>query len=240
MCSPCLPAWEACQGIFLWPYVCGHIHRRLSPPPLPLDKTFLWRTIVAPSLTFGAGVVLLRPEDVTELDRFQGRRLNALGSLANFRWLGEGGRISPPPLANFRTNRRSEECCWSSSSSVRSGALCPPPPHPLGPLVGRTSGPCGDSASPLEGGSRKACCICCASARPTTRREHGSGGHSPRWGMCSRGQLGKWWSSSTEGGGHTSRGSAPARHALRRGGSAQKKKKRGARGGDRKLSTRGL
>ena len=75
----------------------GIFSEDLAPPPPPLDKTFLWRTIVAPSLTFGAGVVLLRPEDVTELDRFQGRRLNALGSLANFRWLGEGGRISPPP-----------------------------------------------------------------------------------------------------------------------------------------------
>ena len=196
----------------------GIFSEDLAPPP-PLDKTFLWRTIVAPSLTFGAGVVLLRPEDVTELDHFQGRRLNALGSLANFCWLGEGGRISPPPP-------------WLTSELIGGARsrerFALPPPHPLGPLVGRTS--------------RKACCICCASARPTTRREHGSGGHSPRWGMCSRGQLGKWWSSSTEGGGHTSRGSAPARHALRRGGSAQKKKKkkRGARGGDRKLSTRGL
>ena len=43
----------------------------------PLDKAFLWRTIVAPSLTFGAAVVPLRPENVMQLERFQARYIKA-------------------------------------------------------------------------------------------------------------------------------------------------------------------
>jgi len=43
----------------------------------PLDKAFLWRTIVDPSLTFGVAVAPLRPEDVSELESFQARYLKA-------------------------------------------------------------------------------------------------------------------------------------------------------------------
>ena len=49
----------------------------LSKQLSPLDKTFLWRTVVGPSLTFGATAVPLEPEDVNDLDRFQARQLKA-------------------------------------------------------------------------------------------------------------------------------------------------------------------
>ena len=43
----------------------------------PLDKAFLWRTIVSPCLTFGAAVVPLTPDDICELERFQTRHIKA-------------------------------------------------------------------------------------------------------------------------------------------------------------------
>ena len=43
----------------------------------PLDKVFLWRTIVSPCLTFGAAVVPLTPDDICELERFQARHIKA-------------------------------------------------------------------------------------------------------------------------------------------------------------------
>ena len=49
----------------------------LSNELSPLDKALMWCTIVAPSLTFGATSVPLRPEDVLDLERFQSRHVKA-------------------------------------------------------------------------------------------------------------------------------------------------------------------
>ena len=61
------------RGAFYGLTPAGIFSKELSP----LDKAFLWRTIVAPSLTFGAAVVPLRPDDVTQLEYFQARYIKA-------------------------------------------------------------------------------------------------------------------------------------------------------------------
>ena len=66
------------RGSFYGLTPAGILNTKLSP----LDKAFLWRTIVAPSLTFGATAVPLRPEDISELERFQARHLKAALGLA--------------------------------------------------------------------------------------------------------------------------------------------------------------
>ena len=48
----------------------------------PCDKAFLWCTVVAPSLTFGASVAPLQSEQISELERFQARYLKAALGLA--------------------------------------------------------------------------------------------------------------------------------------------------------------
>ena len=51
----------------------GMFSKKLAPS----DKAFLWSTVVAPSLTYGASVSPLRPEEISELERFQARHLKA-------------------------------------------------------------------------------------------------------------------------------------------------------------------
>ena len=58
----------------------------------PLDKAFMWRMIVSPSLTFGDTSVPLRPEDVSVLDRRVTTSLKLLGTT----WIGPQSRAAPP------------------------------------------------------------------------------------------------------------------------------------------------
>ena len=61
------------RGSFYALAPAGMFSKELSP----LDKMFLWRTIVAPSLVFGSVVAPFQPEDVSEMEHLQARLLKA-------------------------------------------------------------------------------------------------------------------------------------------------------------------